>query len=176
VTLSGPDEISIDSFIRVAYSLALLEVRGLMLHAASLIRGGRAYLFCGPSGSGKTTIVGLSPDATLLSEELSVVRVGRGRAECHGTPFRGEPARAGEDRAAPLAGIYVLHHGNGHAVRALPPKLALERLLPNVLCFARDADVTGTVFRIAADLVEAVPCFDLAFRLDPGFWEVIERA
>jgi hypothetical protein len=31
------------------------------------------------------------------------------------------------------------------------------------------------VLDIAADLVEAVPCFELTFRRDPGFWEVIER-
>jgi hypothetical protein len=112
----------------------------------------------------------------VLSEELSVVRVAEGRALCYGTPFSREPARAGEDRAAPLAGVYFLRHGSHHAVQPTGPKRALGRLLPNVLFFARDAEVTGTVFRIAADLVEAIPCFDLAFRPDPGFWEVIERA
>jgi hypothetical protein len=176
VTLRDPDEVSIDSFIRIAYSLALLEVRGLLLHASSLIRGGQAYLFCGPSGSGKTTVARLSPDATLLSEELSVVRVAEGRALCYGTPFSREPARAGEDRGAPLAGVYFLHHGTCHAVQPRRPQQALGRLLPNVLFFARDAEVTGTVFRIAADLVEAVPSRDLTFRPDPGFWEVIARA
>ena len=35
--------------------------------------------------------------------------------------------------------------------------------------------MTAQVLSIAADLVEAVPCFDLTFRLDPGFWEVIDR-
>jgi hypothetical protein len=176
VTLREPSEVSIDSFIRIAYSLALLEVRGLLLHAASLIRGGRAYLFCGPSGSGKTTVARLSPDATLLSEELSVVRVAAGRALCYGTPFQRAPARGGEDGAAPLAGVYFLRHGSRHAVQPTRPAQALGRLLPNVLFFARDAEVTGTVFRIASDLLEAVPSFDLAFRPDPGFWEVIERA
>ena len=79
-------------------------------------------------------------------------------------------------RAAPLVGIYFLHHGGRHAVEALGPKEALARLLPNVLFFAREADVTAAVFHIAADLVEAVPCFDLSFRPDPGFWEVIRNA
>lgn len=176
VTLSDPDEISIDSFIRIAYSLALLEVRGLMLHAASLIRGGRAYLFCGRSGSGKSTITRLSPDATPFSDDLSIVRVAERRARCYRTPFRAELARAGEDRAAPLRGIYFLYHGSRHAVEAIRPGQSLERLLPNVVFFARDAELTARVLSIAADLVEAVPCFDLAFRLDPGFWEVIDRA
>ncbi len=176
VTFGDANEYSIDSFLRILYSLALLDAHGLVVHAASLIRNGRAYLFSGPSGAGKTTLARLSPDATLLSDELSIVRLVDGRAGCHGTPFWGELARAGEDRAAPLGGVYFLHHGSGHAVEAITPRRALERLLPNVLFFARDPELTARVLDIAGELVEAVPCFDLSFRLDPGFWEVIERA
>jgi hypothetical protein len=176
VTFADSNEFSIDTFVRIFYSLALVEAHGLVVHAASLIRNGGAYLFCGRSGSGKTTVTRLSPAATLLSDELSIVRLAEGQACCYGTPFWGELARAGEDRAAPLVGIYFLHHGSRHAVEAIRPRQALERLLPNVLFFARDADLTAGVLSIAADLVEAVPCFDLVFRLDPGFWEVVDGA
>ncbi len=176
VALADPNEFSVDSFLRIVYSLALVEARGLVVHAASLIRNGKAYLFCGPSGSGKTTLARLSPDAIVLTDELSVVRVSQPHAFCYGTPFWGELARAGENRVAPLAGIYFLHKGDRHVVEAIRPRRALERLLPNVLFFAREAELTAQVFGISADLVEAVPCFDLSFRPDPGFWEVIEDA
>jgi len=176
VSLAQPNEFSIDSFLRIVYSLALVDAHGLVVHAASLIRNGRAFLFCGRSGSGKTTIARLSRDATLLSDELSIVRITERRARCYGTPFWGDLARAGADRAASLHAIYFLHHGSRHAVEAVRPRQALERLLPNVLFFAREADLTARVLGIAADLVEAVPCFDLSFRLDAGFWEVIDRA
>ncbi len=174
VALADPNEFSVDSFLRIVYSLALVEARGLVVHAASLVRNGKAYLFCGPSGSGKTTVARLSPDAILLSDELSIVRISEEGALCYGTPFWGELARGGEDRAAALAGIYFLHKGERHAVGVLRPRRALERLLPNVLFFARNAELTAQVLGTSADLVEGVPCFDLSFRLDPGFWEVIE--
>ncbi len=176
VTLADANEYSIDSFLRILYSLALVAAHGVIVHAASLVRNGRAHLFCGPSGSGKTTVARLSPDATLLSDELSIVRISEGRARCHGTPFWGELARAGDDRAAPLGGIYFLHHGARHALDGVMPRQAIERLLPNVLFFARDADLMARVLEIAADLVEAVPCFDLSFRRDPGFWEIVDSA
>lgn len=175
VTFTNLDEFSVDTFVRIFYSLALVEPQGLIPHAASLIREGRAYLFCGRSGSGKTTLARLSTDATLLSDELSIATVADRQARCHGTPFWGELARAGEDRAAPLVGIYFLRHGSRHVVEAITPRQALERLLPNVVFFARDRDLTARVLSIAAGLVEAVPCFDLAFRRDPGFWEVLAR-
>jgi hypothetical protein len=175
VTLADANEYSLDSFLRILYSLALVAADGVIVHAASLVRNGRAHLFCGPSGSGKTTVARLSPDATLLSDELSIVRMSEARARCHGTPFWGELARAGDDRAAPLGGIFFLHHGARHALDPVVPRRAIERLLPNVLFFARDADLTAGVLDIAADLVEAVPCFDLSFRLDAGFWEIVDR-
>jgi hypothetical protein len=176
VTFADANEYSIDSFLRILYSLALVETRGLIVHAASLVRNGRAYLFCGRSGSGKTTLARLSTDATLLSDELSIVEISDGRVRCHGTPFWGELARAGDDTSAPLGGIYFLHHGPRHVLETVTPRQAVERLLPNVLFFARDADLTGQVLDIAAGLVAAAPCYDLSFRLDPGFWEVIDRA
>jgi hypothetical protein len=175
VALADPDEVSVDAFLRILYSLALVEAEGLVVHAASLIRNGKAYLFCGPSGSGKTTVARLSPDAILLSDELSIVRLARGGACCHGTPFWGELARAGEDREAPLAGIYFLRKGDRHAAEAIGSRQALERLLPNVMFFARETDLTARVLGISAKLVETVRCFDLSFRPDPGFWEVVEN-
>jgi hypothetical protein len=175
VTFSNLDEFSVDSFVRVFYSLALVERQGLIAHAASLVRHGRAHLFPGRSGSGKTTLTRLSPEATLLSDELSIVRGVAGEIRCYGTPFWGELARAGEDQAAPLAGIYFIRHGEHHVVEALRPRQALERLLPNVVFFTRDIDLMTELLSIAAHLVETVPCFDLAFRPDPGFWEVIDH-
>jgi hypothetical protein len=174
--LTDANEYSVDTFLRILYSLALLSVDGLIVHAASVIRKDAAYLFPGPSGSGKTTVARLSPDATLLSDELSIVRVSRHGAHCYGTPFWGELARAGEDRVSPLRTICFLRQSPRHAVESILPRRALERLLPNVLFFARDADLTARLLGVAAELVDAVPCSDLSFRPDAGFWEVIDRA
>ena len=58
--------------------------------------------------------------------------------------------------------------------KALPGRRLRARRLEDLLT-ARDVpDLTARVLGVAADLVEAVPCFDLSFRLDPGFWEVID--
>lgn len=171
-----PGEIAVESFLRIAYSLALVEVHGLLAHASCLVRAGKAYLFCGPSGSGKTTVARLSRDTIVLTDELPVVKVMNGRATAYGTPFWGELARGGEDRMVPLAGIYFLRHGPQHAIEATGQRRAMAHLLPNVLFFASEAGLPARVFGIAADLVEAVPSFDLCFRPDPGFWEVIDDA
>jgi hypothetical protein len=171
-----PGDVAVESFLRIAYSLALVDVRGVLPHASCLVRANKAYLFCGPSGSGKTTVARLSHQATVLTDELPVVRMVNGGAIAYGTPFWGQLARGAENRSAPLAGIYFLHQAKRHAIRPVGLRPALERLLSNVLFFAREGGLPAQVFGIAADLIEAVPCFELFFRPDPGFWEAIDDA
>jgi hypothetical protein len=66
---------AIDAALRIVHSLLLAEQGGLLVHAASAIRNGRAFLFAGVSGAGKTTIARLAPpDVTLLTDEISYVR------------------------------------------------------------------------------------------------------
>lgn len=170
-----PGEIAIESFLRIAHTLALVAEGALLVHSSCLVRDERAYLFCGPSGSGKTTVARLSTDAIVLTDELPVLRAANGRATAYGTPFWGELAYGAEDRSAPLVGIYFLRQDSRHVVQPLERRPALTRLLPNVLFFAREGGLPARVFEIAADLVEAVPCFDLSFRPDPGFWEAIDN-
>jgi hypothetical protein len=176
VALGAVDHVAVDTFLRVAYSLALLDAGGLLVHAASLARAGRAWVFPGPSGSGKTTLTRLSPEATLLSDEISVVRLAPGGARGHGSPFWGELARAGENTAAPVGAIHFLHHADRHAATAMTPRAALTALLPNVLFFAAAPSLVARVLDVAGALVERVPCFALGFRPDASVWEAIERA
>jgi hypothetical protein len=175
VTIAEPHELTLDSLLRVVLSLALVSVPGLLVHAASLVRDGRGYLFPGVSGAGKTTLARLSLDTTLLTDELSIVTTPAPEFRVHGTPFWGELARAGEAVSAPLAGLYFLRHATHHAVTPLGERAALTRLLPTVMSFAREPDVVARVVDLAAGLVARVPCFLLDFRRDPGFWEAIER-
>jgi len=70
---------------------------------------------------------------------------------CFGTR-PGRLALAGEDRAAPLVGIYFLHPRGPTRRRGLGP--GARAASPNVLFFARERR-HGSGLRIAADLVEA---------------------
>jgi hypothetical protein len=173
VALGAVDAVALDTLLRVVYSLALLDADALVVHAASLVRGGRAYLFPGRSGAGKTTVARLSPEATLLGDEIAIVEAA---GACHGSPFWGELARPGDNVRAPLAGIYFLEQAGHHAATPLSPRQALTRLLPTVLFFAADPALTARVLEVAGRLVDTVPSYRLAFRRDPGFWRVVRAA
>jgi hypothetical protein len=174
LALGAIDHIALDTFLRVSYSLALLEAGALLIHAASLGRDGGAWVFPGRSGSGKTTLTRLSPEATLLSDEISIVRLtDADGACCHGSPFWGDLGEAGRNAAVPLRAIHFLRHADRHAVTPLSPRQALAALLPNVLFFAAEPGLVGRVLDIAAGLIERVPCFALGFRPEASVWEAI---
>ena len=66
---------SIDAVLRILHSLILARQGGFLVHAASAVRNGRAFLFSGVSGAGKTTISrSAPPDVVLLTDEISYVR------------------------------------------------------------------------------------------------------
>jgi hypothetical protein len=71
----SPNPYSIDSVLRILHSLVLARDGGFLVHAASAVRNGWAFLFAGVSGAGKTTISRLAPpDVVLLTDEISYVR------------------------------------------------------------------------------------------------------
>ncbi|HYB90314.1 MAG TPA: hypothetical protein VEC38_04635 [Candidatus Binataceae bacterium] len=165
---------AIDSVLRIIHSLVLARRAGLLLHSASAIRNGRAFLFSGVSGAGKTTIARLAPpDATLLTDEISYVRRVAGGFHAYGTPFAGELGVAGRNIAAPIAAIYFLAKGTDNRARPIPQSVAARSLLRNVLFFADDAALVEDVFRTACELVSSVPVYELTFRPDGEVWDLV---
>ncbi len=165
---------SLDSVLRITHSLLLAMKGGFLLHAASAVRKGRAFLFAGVSGAGKTTIVRLAPsDATVLTDEVSYVRrVGQGY-EAYGTPFAGELARSGANLSAPLDTVFFLEQAPANNIQPICPRDAARALLRHILFFAEDADLGRAVFDSAVAFVSRVHTARLAFRPDARIWELV---
>jgi hypothetical protein len=173
VTLSSANPWSIDSVIRIIHSLLIIERGGFLLHAASAIRNGRAFLFAGISGAGKTTITRLAPpDATLLSDEISYVCRSGGRYQAWGTPFAGELNVSGVNVTAPIAALYFLVHGDEHRLRPISSATAIRKLMRNVLCFA-DGEPAARVFKSGCDFLAAVPAYELMFKPEAEVWGLV---
>lgn len=165
---------SIDAVLRIVHTLLLAKQGGFLLHSASAIRHGKAFLFAGVSGAGKTTISRLAPvDATLLTDEISYVRRNGDRYIAHGTPFTGELAKLGENVSAPVAGVYLLAQGPENRIEPVPAAEAGRALLANMLFFAKDSEMVHWAFQAACDFVDRVPVRRLTFVPDTRVWEMI---
>lgn len=174
----NPNPYSIDSVMRIIHSLEAVEAGGFLLHAASAIRAGRAYVFSGRSGAGKTTISRLAPaDVSLLSDEISYVRPDReGVWRAWGTPFFGELARPGEDSSAPLEMACFLAKGVTNRLDRLAGPQTAARLLENILFFAKDRTLAARVLDNACAFATEVRGSMLTFRRDPTVWELFAHA
>jgi hypothetical protein len=165
---------AIDSVLRIVHTLILAKQGGFLVHAASAIRRGRAFLFAGVSGAGKTTISRLAPsDATLLTDEISYVRREGNDYRACGTPFAGELARVGENLSAPLRTLFLLKKGLENRIEPVATPEAVRLLLRNILFFAEDTELVNLVFRSACEFVERVPVRRLIFVPDERVWEMI---
>jgi hypothetical protein len=177
---------SLDSVLRIVHSLILAERGGFLLHSASAVCDGRAYLFSGVSGAGKTTMTRLAPaDITLLTDEISYVRPNDVRPSnarlsdrgyhAFGTPFSGELAKAGENCAAPISALFFLEQGPENRVDELPSPDAVRRLMRNILFFAEDKGLVEKLFATACDFVARVPIRRLTFYPDSRVWDEIRN-
>ena len=161
--------------MRIVHTLVLAKEGGFLLHSASAMRGGRAFLFSGLSGAGKTTISRLAPpQVTLLTDEVSYVRRQGDGYRAFGTPFAGELARVGENVSAPIAALYLLEKGLANRIEPVSMSEATQRIMRNILFFAEEPDLVRRIFESACEFVARVPVYRLTFFPDERVWELIQ--
>src|SRR5260370_13504263 len=96
------NQYALDSLLRVLLSWKLLGRRGFLLHAATIVRNGKAYIFTGRSGPGQRTVPSLSPGGSVLTGEISLLRRRDGVCRPHGNPCCGQIRAAGSNTSAPV--------------------------------------------------------------------------
>ncbi len=166
-------EYALDSLLRILLTVLLLPRNGFLLHAATVVRDGRAYVFPGRSGAGKSTVASFSPAGSVLTDEISLLRYSDGFWQAYGTPFWGEFRAAGLNRHFPLAGIYSLVQAPEERIEPLSTMEILRALLACVLFFSTGAHANEAILRVLLDLIERVPCHRMHFRRNAEFWKGI---
>lgn len=166
-------EYGLDSLIRILLSVLLTRQRGFLLHAATVVNKGRAYIFAGRSGTGKSTVASLSPKDSVLTDEISLLKFVDDAWHAFGTPFWGEFRAQGANVHVPVAGVYFLSQASEDRVESLSARESLRAMLPNVLFFSREHEMTESLLSLASEFLGSLPCYRLFFRKDCRFWKVI---
>jgi hypothetical protein len=164
----------LNSFLRFIYSLILLDEPGFLVHASSLIKNSRAYIFPGKSGAGKTTISQITPDRRILSDDLTLIKIIDNDCIVFGTPFWGSLAVGGENISTSVTGIYFLIKDRQNYTKKITVKQALERLLPNIVFFVKENASARQLFELCYTFVNRVPAYELHFLPEPSLWGCID--
>jgi hypothetical protein len=166
-------EFSLDAMLRIWLTWALLPRSGFLLHAATVVRNGKAYVFTGRSGAGKSTVASLAPEGSVLTDEISLLRREDGEWRAYGTPFWGEFRAVGLNQSAPVAGIFRLLQSPANRVERQRTAEVVRFLLPNVLFFSKGQAQTDQLLNIVTKAAGEVPGYHLEFRKERDFWEVL---
>ena len=166
-------EYGLDSLIRILLSVLLARQRGFLLHAATVLSDGRACVFTGKSGAGKSTVASLSPKASVLTDEISLLKFVDGGWHAFGTPFWGEFRTEGANVQAPIGGLYFLVQASEDRLEKISALESIRAMLPNVLFFSRERQTTENLLCLLSEFVSSIPCYRLFFRKDCSFWNVI---
>ena len=163
------------SVLRILYFFGFLKERGLLLHASSLVHRGMAYVFPGASGAGKTTIVRLSPQLPLLTDEITAVQLTENsRVLGHGTPFFGDLGQPGEKLTVPVKGLYFPVKAEENRIAPLTLHETARHLIPCVCAYTTNVERLREIFDLSHQLAERLPGYLLYFRPEPEFWRAID--
>jgi len=173
-----PELRSLENYIRCAVAWCAAERGGALVHAASAVRNGKAYLFYGESGAGKSTLSAVSTRSRVVSDDLSLVlpRDGGG-LDLVGSPFRGTyeegPPVVGR---FPLAAGFRIVKADAAGVRPVPRAVAFGQLVGNLTFVAEAFKERPDLFASIERAFAGVPLFHLAFRKDDSYWDAIDAA
>lgn len=155
----------------IAWSLSM-RGRGAVIHGATAVVAGRAFVLVGPEGSGKSTFAAAAAAAGVVvaGEDLAVVDLGGDAPRVLASPFRVERATHGGPGRWPLAAVLVPRHAAEPGLEAVAPLVAASLLVGNLPYLSPDLAAT-----IAARLLDAVPARRLRFRPDGSFVPLLAR-
>jgi energy-coupling factor transporter ATP-binding protein EcfA2 len=169
---------ALENWIRAAVAWRAAAHGGALVHAASAVRRGRAYLFYGESGAGKSTLSASTRRATIVSDDLSLVLPGEGgRLELVGSTFPG--THGGEAPVIgrfPVAAAFRLVKAAEAAIVPVPRVLAFAQLVGNLIFVAEASAVRPDILAAVERAFAKVPLGHLRFRKDDSFWDAIDAA
>lgn len=174
-----------ENFFRVLSAYRLLEVGGVLLHSAGVLRGGRAFLFLGRSGAGKSTLSRLAEErgGEVLSDDMNALLPDGGRAAVAALPFTGDLGdRRRPHSLFPLAALMRLEKSAADEVRPLTRAEAVATLFtaaPFVNADPHRREVLllqlARLAGAAADGEGGAAAWALRFTLGGGFWSILEQ-
>lgn len=159
--------------------LVLAQNRGLfVLHSASILYRGRAWLFSGSSGTGKSTHTNLWHEiyqTPLLNGDLNMIGWDNGAATVYGLPWCGT-SNICTSKNHPLGGIIFLKQAPFNRVTVPSPDTKVHYLIQRLISPGWTKDLLLKNISFAEEFTEAVPIFRLHCTKDAEAASVMKAA
>ncbi|MDQ0059026.1 hypothetical protein [Paenibacillus harenae] len=178
VAIKFHDELALKHAFMHLYSLYIVRSGwGLLIHSSCVTDNCGGHMFTGRSGAGKSTAAALSESESrgIIADEATILRIRPDEVTVFHSPFRSEiqtaaPLEPGQWR---LSSIHLLHQAEQHRRMPIARSEGLIRLMDKVFFWNPSTDDTKAIIGLLRQTVHLVPLYDLYFRKDPYFWELI---
>lgn len=164
--------------IRFAFLLAAQKKELFVMHSASLLYRGKAWLFSGCSGTGKSTHTALWQqefDTPLLNGDLNLLGISDGVPVVYGLPWCGTSGIYTE-KSFPLGGIVFLKQAPDNRASVLSGEASVLAILQRLISPGWTEVLARTNLGFAAQLGGLVPAFSLECTKEPGAAHVMRTA
>lgn len=139
LTIQGiaPPSHILDHLLIFAFSVASVSYDTLLIHASTIVHGGKAVMFLGESGTGKSTHSRMwlenIPGTSLLNDDAPAVRAyGDGRVTAFGTPWSGKTP-CYKNESYPLAALVRIKRAPYNELSRQSSLHAFSAVLPSSL-------------------------------------------
>jgi hypothetical protein len=165
---------ALENFLRSAVAWLAIDIGGFFLHGASIVRGGRCYLFYGPSGAGKSTLSAMNSEGEVISDDLTLVLGRPGGIVAAGGPFRGTYTRGTPLVGTfPVAGFYRLRK-DARTFLAPDDGGCFADLLGNLPFVVDQLPSHSHLIDRVRSRVDGARLRYLHFRKDENFWPAVD--
>jgi hypothetical protein len=172
--VSVHDELALKHALMNLYSSFIVYHNwGLLIHSSCVMESGKAHVFAGQSGAGKSTAAKLSYPRDLLSDEATILKITSGGITVFNSPFRSELESTNFVASSPLASIQLIIQSLQNNRSLLKKSDALIALMDKVFYWHHNSDETRRIIRLLKLLVDQVPVYNLHFKKNNTFWELI---
>lgn len=174
---AAANEQCLDAFLRSLISFLLPREGGFMLHSAGIVKNGKAHLFLGKSGAGKSTLSKLAAAAgvEVISDEINLLRLEKGRFRVYGSPFWGEMRADGRPGTWPLGCIHLLGKARENRLSACSGGEALKLLLRCLVNFDKSPRAAELALENASRLLSKAKFDRLEFsKADGSFLDLVK--
>lgn len=165
---------TVDYFLRAAFALMADEAGGFMLHAAGVVKDGRAHCCFGHSGSGKTTLARHSPPGSVMNDDLLLILPQDQEWIVHGTPFTNPTQVPPTNQSALLGGLYCLVQDQSVYLESMEYSQALAEIFSCLPVIPADTTRNTELLTRMQDVLAKYPVKSLHFMQNSSFWAILK--
>jgi hypothetical protein len=166
----------LDSIFELLISFVLVLNKGINLHATSIIKDNKGYVFFGPSGAGKSTIAN-SALPFALHDERTIIRLVNNKFRVYNSPFKYRINKKVMNKSAEIASVFHIIKSRNNKIKKEPISKMIRAFEKQVI-FLKMIDNLGKKDMLQKNihkLFKNKSNYSLYFRKKCDFWSIINE-